>query len=88
MDVNSRAWTKVYGTQSEPVQVAPFTLSSKIDFEKPVNSINMDTGATIKAGSPGIASLASFNAAVPGDYFNIAADDRQKDIEYVIAEFC
>ena len=39
------------------------------------------------AGTPGIASLASFNAAIPGNYFNISAADRKKDIEYPIAEF-
>ena len=83
----SKAFTEIYGNRPDPVQVAPLVLSSAVEFVKPVPSINMTDGTTSPAGAPGIASIAAFNAAVPGDYFNVPAGKRQGNTEFVIAEF-
>ena len=83
----SKAFSQIYGSRPDPVQVAPLVLSSAVEFVKPVPSINMTNGTTAPAGTPGIASIAAFNAAIPGDYFNVPAGKRQGNTEFVIAEF-
>lgn len=88
LDVNSRAWTKIYGYQPDPVSVAPTTIPSAIDFEKTLPSYNMTTLTVDPVGSAGISTVCTFISAPSGAY-NIDPADRlaANNQEIVIAEF-
>ena len=91
LDVNpqSAAWRKVYGANTSPARVAPFTIDSNVKFNTTLNSIDCTTLGVKPAGSEkGISTIGMFAVPPAGNPFNVDFGAyKALNPEIVIAEF-